>query len=158
VCLTNDIWIFVQNINCMCITTHWIHSDWNLHKKVLNFYQVSNHKCETIGKILESCLSDWGIDIILTIILNNESPNENVITSSKIRTKDWKFTFSNNNFIHVMCYHIVNLIVDDELNEMNNLIIKIRIIVKFVRSFPTRLTYFKKCMEKLKVESKIRFF
>lgn len=127
-----------------------------MHKKVLNFYQV--FKCETIEKILKSCLSDWDIDRILTIILDNESPNENVITSLKIRTKDWKFTFSNNNFIHVMCYHIVNLIVNDGLNEMNNLIIKIRIVVKFVKSFPIRLKYFKKCMEKLKLESKIGFF
>lgn len=61
-------------------------------------------------------------------------------------------------FILSILLWIVNLIVNDGLNEMNNLIIKIRIVLKFVRYFPTMLMYFKKCMEKLKVESKIEFF
>ena len=33
VCLTMDTWTFVQNINYMVITAHFIDDDWNLHKE-----------------------------------------------------------------------------------------------------------------------------
>lgn len=48
--------------------------------------------------------------------------------------------------------------MSEGLNEVDESIIKIRNIVKFVRSSHDRVMYFKKCMDKLKVESKIRMF
>jgi hypothetical protein len=63
-------------------------SDWNLYKKILNFFQVLNHKNETIQKALESCLTDWDIDRVLTIILDNASSNDSAITYLKWMTKD----------------------------------------------------------------------
>jgi hypothetical protein len=48
--------------------------------------------------------------------------------------------------------------VSDELNEMDEAIIKIKNDVKFVRSSHARLMSFKKCIEKLKVQSKIWVF
>jgi len=65
-----------------------MNSDWNLYKRILNFFQVLNHKNETIQKALESCLIDWGIDRVLTIILDNASSNDSAITYLKWMTKD----------------------------------------------------------------------
>jgi hypothetical protein len=48
--------------------------------------------------------------------------------------------------------------VSDELNEMDGAIIKIKNDVKFVRSSHARLMSFKKCIEKLKIQSKIWVF
>jgi hypothetical protein len=48
-CLITDTWTLIQNINYMCLTAHWIDNEWNLHKRILNFCQVSNHMGETIG-------------------------------------------------------------------------------------------------------------
>jgi hypothetical protein len=48
VCLTTNSWTLVQNINYICITAHFIDSDWNLHKKILNFCLIPNHKSDTI--------------------------------------------------------------------------------------------------------------
>jgi len=45
--------------------------------------------------------------------------------------------------------------VSDGLNEMDEVIIKIKNNVKFVRSSHARPISFKKCIEKLKVQSKI---
>ena len=64
-----------------------------------------------------------------------------------------------NKCIHVtFCAYIIILVVSDELNEMDEAIIKIKNDVKFVRSSHTRLMSFKKCIEKLKVQSKIWVF
>jgi len=60
-CLTTDTWTSIQNINYMCLATHWIDNDWNLHKRILNFYQVSNHMGETIGQVIENCLLEGGL-------------------------------------------------------------------------------------------------
>lgn len=42
--LTTDTWRSIQNINYMCITSHFIDKGWVLHKKLINFFQVPNHK------------------------------------------------------------------------------------------------------------------
>jgi hypothetical protein len=58
-------------------------------------------------------------------------------------------------FLHVRCCaHIVNLIVRDELNEHDETIQKIHKAVKFVRSSPSRLEAFKKCVAKKQIDSK----
>ena len=55
-CLTTDSWTSTQNFNYMCLTCHFIDDDWKLHKRILNFCIVDNHKGKTIGKMVESCL------------------------------------------------------------------------------------------------------
>jgi hypothetical protein len=50
VCLTTDMWTSVQNFNYMCVTCHFIDSDWNLYKRIINFSLIPNHKGETIKK------------------------------------------------------------------------------------------------------------
>ncbi|TXG59748.1 hypothetical protein EZV62_014321 [Acer yangbiense] len=55
---------------------HFIDSGWELHKRILNFCVVPNHKGETIGKIIEACLLDWGIERVFTITVDNASAND----------------------------------------------------------------------------------
>ena len=65
ICLTTDTWTSLQNLNYMCLTAHFIDNDWKLHKRILNFCIVESHKGFVLGKALEMCLLDWGIDKIL---------------------------------------------------------------------------------------------
>jgi hypothetical protein len=58
VCLTIDCWTSIENLNYMCITAHFIDSEWNLHKRILNFCLIHNHKGETIGVKIESCMHE----------------------------------------------------------------------------------------------------
>ena len=58
ICLTTDCWTSIQNINYMCLTGHWIDDDWKLHKRILNFRQVTSHKGMVLGKEVELCLLD----------------------------------------------------------------------------------------------------
>jgi hypothetical protein len=52
VCLTTDMWTSVQKLNYMVITSHFIDSDWNLHKRILNFCLIPNHKGDAIGEMI----------------------------------------------------------------------------------------------------------
>lgn len=58
VSLTTNTWISIQNVNYMVLIGHFIDYDWTIHKRILNFCQIPNHKVETIGKTIEACLKD----------------------------------------------------------------------------------------------------
>ncbi|BBG98623.1 transposable element gene, partial [Prunus dulcis] len=89
VSLTTDTWTSVQNINYMVLTAHFLDDDWMLHKRVLNFCVIQNHKGRTIGRLIEKCLIDWGIERVLTITLDNASANDKAVSYLQNKMKDW---------------------------------------------------------------------
>jgi hypothetical protein len=110
---------------------------------------------ETIGQVIENCLLDWGIDKLLTVIVDNASFNSVTISYLKNVMKDWPTNILLNEHLHVRCCaHIVNLIVCDGLKEINVSVVKIRNAIRFVRSSPSRLLAYKKCVKKLHIECK----
>ena len=54
VCITTDTWTSIQMCNCMVITTHFINKKWELHKRILSFVPISNHKERSLGSSLRS--------------------------------------------------------------------------------------------------------
>ena len=133
----------------MCLIGHFIDSEWKLHKRILNFYQIPSHKGEAIGKIIEICLLDWGVGSIFTVTIDNTSSNNGVIQYLKRRTKSWKCTVMDHEFMHMRCCaHILNLIVCDGLKDVHDSIVKFRNAVRYVKSSPSRLAKFKNCTEK----------
>ncbi|CAL9031640.1 unnamed protein product [Prunus brigantina] len=79
ICLTTDTWISVQNVNYMVLTAHFVDFDYKMHKRILNFCVIDSHKWESIGKLLENCLIDWGHEKILTITADNVAVNTKAI-------------------------------------------------------------------------------
>ena len=53
------------------------------------------------------------------------------------------------------CTQIINLIVTEGLKEMNNSVFSICNAMKYVRSSPTKLIRFRKCVEHKKLDSKL---
>lgn len=53
VSLTIDIWIFIITASYMVFTTHFIDTDWSLHRRIISFNIVNDHTSETIGKKLK---------------------------------------------------------------------------------------------------------
>ena len=47
-----------SNLNHMCLIAYFMDSDWKIHKRILSFYLVENHKGETLGKAVEMRLLD----------------------------------------------------------------------------------------------------
>ena len=110
-CLTTDTWTSIQNINHMSLTAHWIDNEWNLHKRMINFCQVSNHIGETIGQVIENCLLDWEIDKLLTDTVDNTSSSSVTISYLKNVMKIGQLILSNEHLHVRCCAHIVNLIM-----------------------------------------------
>ncbi|PON31370.1 Ribonuclease H-like domain containing protein [Parasponia andersonii] len=83
--LTTDTWISIQNVNYMVLTGHFIDSEWKMQKRILNFCQIPNHKGETIGKVIEACLKQWGIEKVFTITVDNATSNNGAISHIRKR-------------------------------------------------------------------------
>lgn len=147
ICLTTDTWTSIQKINYMCLTAHYIDDNWKLKKNILNFCPISSHKGEVIGREVESCLNEWGIDKIFTITVDNASSNDVAISYlSK------KFTQRGNSilqckYLHMRCIaHIINLVVVDGLKMMSDSVARIRRAISYVRQSPARFQKFKACV------------
>lgn len=120
VCLTTALWSSIQNLNFMCVTAHFIDDNWNLHKKILNFCLVPNHKGETIGKTLEKCLHEWGIERVFTVTVDNASSNDVAIAYLSKKVNNWGGSILGGEFMHMRCCaHILNLIVTEGLKDYN---------------------------------------
>jgi len=76
VCLTTDAWTSLQNQSYMCLATHFIDNDWNLHKRISNFYQLISHTGEAMAKLVESCLHDWGLSRVWTLAVDNATSDD----------------------------------------------------------------------------------
>lgn len=155
VCPTTDTWTSCQNLNYMCLTTHFIDEDLKLNKKILNFCSILSHKGLTIGKIVESCLLQWKISKILTITFDNASSNDTGLNYLKQRLEHWNSNVLNGDYLHMRCYaHILSLTIKKGLKDMDDFIFRIRSAIRYVRSSPMRLKKFKGCVEQEKIESK----
>lgn len=161
VSLTTDTWSSIQNVNYMSLTAHFIDSDWKLHKRILNFCVIANHKDETIGKAIENCLRLWGIEKVFTITVDNASANEMAISylKRKMIGRSRVVCVLDGKYLHMRCYaHIVNLIVCEGLKEAHASIISIRNAVKYVKSSPAREQKFKECASQEKINCKSLVF
>lgn len=104
----------------MYLTCHFVDSNWKLHKRILNFCIVDNHKGKTIGKMVESCFEDWNTEDIFTLSMNNASSNDMIIEYLKKATKMWKSIVLGLEFLHMRCCaHILNFIGLKKYNKSN---------------------------------------
>ncbi|KAM1606915.1 hypothetical protein ACFX1Q_027732 [Malus domestica] len=60
----------------MVLTTHFVDDEWNMHKRILNFYLISSHEGKGIGKLIEQCLVEWEIENVMYISVDNASANK----------------------------------------------------------------------------------
>lgn len=155
ICLTTDCWTDRTQISYMCITAHYVDAEWNLKKKIISFCQIANHKGETIGKLIESCLLEWGIEKVFTVTMDNASANDVAAGFIRRRVNAWKGSVLGGEHLHVRCgAHIVNLIVNDGLHKLHDSIAAIRNSVRYIHSSLARLLKFKACAEKERINYK----
>lgn len=155
VCLTIDTWTSSQNLCYMCLTVHFIDNEWKMHKKVLNFSQVTSHSGETMAKTMEQCLNGWGLNRVLSLTVDNASFSDVEILHLKNKLVSWNSLVLNGDFIHMHCCpHVLNLIVEEVLEEIGDSIMRIRAAVWYIRSSPLRFSRFKACVEQQNIECK----
>ncbi|KAF8104338.1 hypothetical protein N665_0174s0023 [Sinapis alba] len=80
VSLTTDIWVSqTTGASYMVITVHFIDSSWRLKKLIIGFKHITDHKGQTIASVLLECLSEWGIDKVFCITVDNATANSSAL-------------------------------------------------------------------------------
>ncbi|KAL8557835.1 hypothetical protein ACS0TY_005072 [Phlomoides rotata] len=127
VSVTTDLWKSDQKISYMVVTCHFVDLNYHLQKRVLNFCDVPPpHSGVCISDALHKCLVEWGIENkIWTITVDNAAYND-----VAIRTLKGSLSYKNTlpiggKIFHVRCCaHILNLLVQDGISEIEDVITK----------------------------------
>ncbi|KAI5335682.1 hypothetical protein L3X38_025816 [Prunus dulcis] len=96
-------------------------------------------------------------ELPFSFVEDNVAANTKAIEYVRKKINGWKDSNSvlGGVHMHMRCSaHIINLIVKEGLKRLESSIVAIRNAVKFVRSSPSRLSYFKMCVETEKIECK----
>ena len=143
--LTTDLWTSNQNVQYMCLVAHYIDSDWVLQCRVLNFLEVDPpHTGLVIAHDVFECSVEWKIeDKVMSITLDNASNNDTATTNLSAKLLARKNGQFDPKYFHVRCAaHIVNLVVNDGLNQIEGLISDLRNTAKYFKRSPSRLYKF----------------
>jgi len=82
ICLTSDLWTSIQKLSYMCITAHFISSDWKLNPRIISFYALpSPHTGRVIGEAIYAHLIEWDIHQKIGILLLDSASNNDSVTS-----------------------------------------------------------------------------
>lgn len=157
--LTSDLWTSNQTIGYMCLTAHFMDSNWNLHKRVINFCSMAPpHTGLMISDSIFRCLIEWGIENkISTVTFDNASSNDSAVRHLKDNFTLKGGLYFGGKIFHVRCCaHILNLMVQDGLGIIQTVIQNIRETVKYFKMSPSRLNRFAEIVTNLELPSSKR--
>ncbi|KAJ4791497.1 Zinc finger BED domain-containing protein DAYSLEEPER [Rhynchospora pubera] len=143
--LTSDCWTSNQTISYMCVTAHYIDEEWQMQKRIISFNELSPpHTGETISDAIMECLKKWGIENkIGTITLDNASNNDRAAGLLRLSFEARGKLHFQGFFFHVRCCaHILNLVVQDGLDQIENCLFKVREGMKYLKKATARLIKF----------------
>lgn len=139
----------------MVVTAHFIDKNWQYHRKVISFFKVKGHKGDDIGKNLQRCLLDWGLEKVMCVTVDNASSNDSGVSYLRRHMNNAKTSIAEGKYLHMRCAaHIVNLIVQDGLKEVDTSVKRVRAAVKYIKNGTSRLAKFKELAEEEKVDTK----
>ncbi|GJU64350.1 zinc finger BED domain-containing protein RICESLEEPER 2-like protein [Tanacetum coccineum] len=144
--VTTDMWKSTnQKIEYMVLTWHFVDSNWRLQKRVLSFIHLPPpHRGTDIADNLYKCFKDWNIENkVFTISVDNASNNDKAIKNLRETFSRFKKLPCEGKLFHVRCCaHILNLMVQDGLLQIENIIENVHDSVKFINHNEARLMLF----------------
>ncbi|CAB4427392.1 unnamed protein product [Rhizophagus irregularis] len=131
--ITTDIWSSIKNEAFIGVTIHFITNEWKLKHFTLEVLRITgSHTGNAIYEILNKLLEDFDLKRkVISITTDNGS---NMVVACRLLKNDFDVQTPALDFIHSRCIcHILNLAVNSGLKHIENLIKKLRKIVKRVR-------------------------
>ncbi|KAI0504116.1 hypothetical protein KFK09_015063 [Dendrobium nobile] len=149
VCLTSDLWTSINTDGFIYLTAHYIDNDWVLQKKIINFsFMPSPHDGISIFEKILSLLVEWKIEAkLFSITLDNASANNTSVDYLRNHLNLRSGLLCDSDFFHIRCTaHIVNLVAQEGLKDIDSAIVKIRESIKYVKGSQARKQKFLECV------------
>ncbi|KAH9768374.1 putative AC transposase [Citrus sinensis] len=157
ICLTTNLWTSITTDGYLCLTAHFIDKGWNLQKKVLNFCEMPTpHTGVALAEKILSLLCEWGIEKrIFSLTVDNASSNDVCVVMLKSQLRLRNALVCDRDFFHIRCCaHIINLIVQYGLKEIEKEIEKACESVKYVKGSQVRKRKFLECVKQVSLDDK----
>ncbi|KAJ4718425.1 zinc finger BED domain-containing protein DAYSLEEPER-like [Melia azedarach] len=154
--ITLDLWSSNQTVGYAVLTGHFIDSEWNLHRRILNVVMVPSPDSDVaFNQALVACLSDWHLESrLLTLTLDqsfsNETINGNLRGFLSVRNP---FMLDGQLIIGNCFARVISRLAQDALGVMWDTVNKIRASVKYVRTSDAHEEKFFELKERLQVPS-----
>jgi len=154
---TSDAWTSLTSDGYVCLTAHFIDKNWNLQKRVLNFsFMPPPHSGVALSEKLYAFLSEWGIENkVFSVTLDNASANGVSVDMLREQLVVKGVLVHNGDLFHMRCCaHILNLVVQEGLKQIDDSIVKIRDSVKYVKGSQVRKQKFLDCVKLVAIGDK----
>ncbi|CAL8176331.1 unnamed protein product [Prunus armeniaca] len=149
ICLTSDLWTSLCTDGYLALTAHFVDKDWRLQKRIINFcHMPPPHSGVALSEKINTLLTEWGIEKkLFSITLDNASANTAFVDILTNQLNFRSLLLMGGKFFHVRCCaHILNLIVQDGLKEIDSSVTKIRECVKYIKGSEARKQKFYDCV------------
>ena len=155
VSLTAKFWKFGQKVGYMCLTCHFVDFSWKLQMRIIKFCDVSPpHSGVVIFYTIFKFLLDWGLkNKVYTITLDNANNIDAAVRILKDVIKR-KLILGGKIFHVCCCAHVINLLVQDGLSEIETVIENVHESVKYLIASKARLIKFGEIAKQLQSPSK----
>ncbi|OAY78882.1 putative AC transposase, partial [Ananas comosus] len=140
--LTSDIWTSRNEHSFICVTAHWIDSNWILQKRIIGFQELEfPHTGINIAQAIENVLLIYNISQkIFSISFDNASNNR---TAVQILKNNLHPILNSKLFHNKYACHIINLCVHEGLKIISPQIKKLKDCIMFIHSSGPRKQDFK---------------
>ncbi|CAN1347846.1 Putative AC transposase [Linum perenne] len=148
--VTTDCWTNLRNQNFICVTAHFIGRNWQLHKKIIAFRQITSHKGEDVAGSVMEVLAEWDIRSVVCCTVDKASANDVAIRHMREHLELWGGNIISGRYLHMRCVaHIINLIVQDGLEEIGISIRRVREACKWIIASPSRTQTFRRAADNM---------
>ena len=140
-----------------CFTLQYIEDGLKLKKKILAVKNVGcNYTGETLFGMVKSLLLEWNIDKKLcSITVESSSSNDQMVKTLESWLGNQGYHPFRGKLFHIRCItHIINLLVQDGLDEIDDILHKIRKAIKYISETTIGKEKFQEVVKKLNLQSK----
>ena len=133
---TSNSWTSITTDGHMCLTAHFIDKNWVLHKRVFNFcFMPPPYNDISLSNKIEKVIYEWGIEnrVFSVPLENADNASSNDVSVDRLRTffNIKKALVCVGEFFYLRCWaHVLNLLVQDGLREIDIVVQKIHESVK----------------------------
>ncbi|CAA7024962.1 unnamed protein product [Microthlaspi erraticum] len=130
--LSVEMWSSRDNANYVCLASHYIDEEWRLQRNVLNFITLDpSHTEDMLSEVIIRCLMEWSLESkLFAVTFDGFSLNDEIF----LRIKDHMMSQSSQIFELKSAAHVLNSLVQDCLEDMRDVIQRIRGSVRYVKS------------------------
>lgn len=150
--LTVDFCTTNQTMDYICITAHYIDSEWKVQKRIIRFCTIEKpHDAFNIYNVILKSIRYYNIeDKLFSITLDNAPLNKTMMDLLVANLSSKKMLLCDGNLFHVRCAaHVLNVIVNDALKAIDGVINDVRESVKYIEGSESRKEKFEEIISEL---------